>query len=64
MKRYTVERTNKAEIRPEEQSEKAEICWENLWNETQLKGPKDRNRLKNRIERSGKARLVYVRHKP
>ena len=34
MKIYTVERTNKTEIRPEEQSEKAEsICWENLWNE-------------------------------
>ena len=30
---------NKAEIRPEEQSEKAESCWENLWNEIQLKGP-------------------------
>ena len=35
-----VERTNKAEIRPEEQSEKAELsCRENLWNEIQLKGP-------------------------
>ena len=38
-KRYIVERTNKAEIRPEEQSEKAESCEENLWNEIQLKGP-------------------------
>ena len=37
--RYTVERINKADIRPEEQSEKAENCRENLWNETQLKGP-------------------------
>ena len=37
-KRYIVERTNKAEIRPEEQSEKAEGCLENLWNEMQLKG--------------------------
>ena len=26
VKRYTVERTNKADIRPEEQSEKAESC--------------------------------------
>ena len=34
-----VERTNKAEIRPEEQSEKAESCQENLCNEIQLKGP-------------------------
>ena len=39
MKRYTTERTNKADIRPEEQSEKAESCRENLWNEMQLKGP-------------------------
>ena len=37
--RHIVERTNKAEIRPEEQSEKTESCRENLWNETQLKGP-------------------------
>ena len=33
IKRYLVERTNKAEIRPEEQREKAESCRENLWNE-------------------------------
>ena len=39
VKRSTVERTNKAEIRPEEQSEKAKSCRENLWNEIQLKGP-------------------------
>ena len=39
LKRYIVERTNKAEIRPEEQSEKAESCRENLWNEIELKGP-------------------------
>ena len=39
IKNYIVERTNKAEIRPEEQSEKAECCRENLWNEIQLKGP-------------------------
>ena len=39
VKRHTVERTNKAEIRLEEQSEKAESCRENLWNETQLKRP-------------------------
>ena len=35
---YIAERANKAEIRPEEQSEKAESCRENLWNEIQLKG--------------------------
>ena len=33
--RYVVERTNKAAIRPEEQSEKTESCRENLWNEIQ-----------------------------
>ena len=38
IKKYIVEKTNKAEIRPEEQSEKAEGCRENLWNEIQLKG--------------------------
>ena len=39
IKRYIVERTNKAEIRPEEQREKVENCGENLLNEIQLKGP-------------------------
>ena len=39
MERYIVERTNKVEIRPEKQSEKAESCREKLWNEIQLKGP-------------------------
>ena len=39
LKRYIVERINKAELRPEEYSEKAESCWENLWNEIQFKGP-------------------------
>ena len=39
IKRYIVDRTNKKELRSEEQSEKAESCRENLWNEIQLKGP-------------------------
>ena len=38
-KRYIVERTNEAEIRPEERSEKTESRRENLLNEIQLKGP-------------------------
>ena len=38
-KRYRVERTNKSEIRAEEQSQKTESCRANLWNEMQLKGP-------------------------
>ena len=33
MKRYIVERTNKAELRPKEQSEKAASCRENVRNE-------------------------------
>ena len=39
VKRHTGEGTSTAELRPEEQSEKAESCRENLWNEIQLKGP-------------------------
>ena len=39
MERNIVERTNKAKIGLEEQSEKTESCPENLWNEIQLKGP-------------------------
>ena len=39
IKRYVVERTSKAEIRPKEQSEKDVSFRENLWNEIQLKGP-------------------------
>ena len=38
VKKYLPEKTNKAEIRPKEQSEKAESCRKNLWNEIQLKG--------------------------
>ena len=33
------EGTREAEIRPEEQSKKAESCRENLWTEIQLTGP-------------------------
>ena len=50
------------EIRPEEQSEKKESCWENLWKETQLKGP-IKTEIDTRTKGSGQARLVYVRHK-
>ena len=37
VKRYIIERTNKAEIRREEQSVKKESCLENLWNKRALK---------------------------
>ena len=53
IKRYIVERSNKAEIRLEVQSEKAESCRAYLWNEIQLKGPLNRNRHKNKIQGSG-----------
>ena len=39
IKRDIFERTDKTEIRSEEQSEKTESCRENLWNDIQLKGP-------------------------
>ena len=38
IKRQLVQRTNKAEIRPEEHSEKTESYCKNLLNEIQLKG--------------------------
>ena len=37
MKKYIVEKSNKAKITPDEQSEKTESCRENLCNEIQLK---------------------------
>ena len=38
LKRYIVERPYEAEIRPDEQSEKAGRCRKNLWTEIQLSG--------------------------
>ena len=38
IKRYIVEKTSKAELRPEDLSEKVESCRENSWNVIQLKG--------------------------
>ena len=35
--KHRVERTNNAETRPEEQSEKTESCLQNVWNKIQLK---------------------------
>ena len=31
--------SDKAEIRLKEENDKAETCWQNLWNKIQLKGP-------------------------
>ena len=63
IKRYLVERTNKAEIKPEEQSGKTERCLENSWDEIELKGPlrqKQTQQQNKKKKRSGQARLVYV----
>ena len=57
MKRYIVERTSKAETRPEEQSEKAENCRENLSNDIQLKRP---YRQKQTQEQNEKERVSSV----
>ena len=56
-----VERTNRAEIRLEEQSEKAESCREDLWNEIQLKGPTIQKQTQEQRKRCGQTRLVYVK---
>ena len=51
MERYVVERTNTAEIRPEEQSEKAANCRQNLRNERQLKGPQRQRQTQEQNKR-------------
>ena len=65
MKRYIVERTSKAEMRPDEQSEKTESCRENLWNEIQLKGPQRQEQTQEQNKRKW-ARSVDLcqRHNP
>ena len=60
IKKDIAERTNEAEIGPEEQSWKAESCRENIWNEIQLKGPLRQKQTQEQNNKSGKARLVYV----
>ena len=62
IKRCIVKRTNKAEIRPEKQSEKAKSCREKNGMTYSWKGHKDKNRHKNRIQRSEQARLVHVKN--
>ena len=61
IKRNIVERTIKAEIRPEEQSKKAESCQENFWNEIQLKGPQRRRQTQDQDSKEGAS---SVGHKP
>ena len=57
IQRYIVERTNKAELRSEEQSEKTESCRENLLNEIQLKGPY--RQKQTRAEQKGVGKLSW-----
>ena len=58
MNRHIVERTDKAEIRLVEQSEKIVSCKENLWNEIQLKRPQ---RQKYKQEQNKKNRRQCTR---
>ena len=51
MKIYsTVERTNKAEIRPEEETDKAESCRENLWNKNTIERAINKTETDTRTE--------------
>ena len=61
MKRYKVERTSKAEIRPEEQSEEAKSCRENLWNEIQLKGPSRQKQTQEQNLKKGVGKLGWFK---
>ena len=64
IKRYTVERANRAEIRQQEQSQNGELSGEMMeWN-TVERAIKTAIDIRTEIKRSGRARLVYVRHKP
>ena len=60
-----MEGTNQAEIRPEEQSEKVERCWENSWNEVQLKRA-TKTETDSRTAKKDWASSVglHLRHKP
>ena len=60
IKRFVVERTNKAEIRPEEHSEKSETCRENFWTEIQLKGPERQKQIQEQNKKV-QASLVGLR---
>ena len=62
IKRYVGERTNMAEIRPEEQSKRKGVVWRIYGTKYSWKGHKDRNRHKNRRRRAGKLGLC-LRHK-
>ena len=57
--------TNKAELRPEEQREKAESCRENSWNEnTVQRAIKTETDTKTEFKEWASAVVLCVRHKP
>ena len=65
IKKYTVERTNKAEIRLEEQNQKMERCRENLWTEIQLKGPHRQIQTQEQNKKDWSSLVgLGLRHKP
>ena len=65
MKRYIVEKTNRAKIRPEEQSEKTKNCRENLWNEIRSKGPQRQKRTQKQNVKGWASSVDFCqRHKP
>ena len=49
--------SNKSEIRPEEQSEKAPTFHENLWEEIQLKGPQRQKQTPEQKKKKGVGKL-------
>ena len=60
IKRHIVEKTSKAELRPQEQIEKRRVVGRIYAIKYSRKGHRDRNRYKNRIKKSGQVRLVYA----
>ena len=64
MKKYVAERTNKVEIRPKEQSEKAKSRRENLMNEIQLKGHKRKLTQEHDTKERTSSVGLCQKHKP
>ena len=65
IKRYLVERTNLAEIKLEEKTEKLRSCRENLWNEIQLKGPQRQKHSQEQNKKESASSIgLCKRHKP
>ena len=58
------ERTHKAELRPEEQSKKAESCQENLWNEIQLEELQRQKQTQKQNKKEWASSADVRKHKP